>query len=370
MAPEERIRKSRLLLLDGNPAASDRLRARLAQAGWTPYLAADEIEAFTAVRSRGIDLALLHLRAAAVADTDLPNVLRQVAATAYLPVVVLADALNEQQRCRFLDSGADDAIGPRTSAEEMVARIGALLRLKDLHDQLAASRSALEDALNRERRLLAKLRKDNQDLRRQATTDPLTHVQNVRAFRQLLAHEFRIARRYGQALSLLMLDVDHFKVVNDTHGHPSGDYVLKELAVILKQTVRASDVVARAGGEEFVVLLPQSDRRQAQRFAERMRREVYRRKFNVYGRDIHVTVSVGSASYPQDAEIVDADMLLYFADQALLQAKETGRDRVVAVGNLPRDARARLRHQYLETCRSPEDPSCASPPQQPQTAAT
>jgi diguanylate cyclase len=145
-----------------------------------------------------------------------------------------------------------------------------------------------------------------------------------------------------------MLDVDHFKIVNDTHGHPSGDYVLKELAVILKNSVRDSDVVARTGGEEFSVILPKADREQAAQFAERIRCETSQREFDVYGKKIHVTISIGFATYPLDAEITDAEMLVYFADQALLHAKESGRDRVVPFGELDLVVRRRLRRQHLQ----------------------
>jgi diguanylate cyclase (GGDEF)-like protein len=318
----------------------------LAQAGWDAIPASEWIGALAAVRSQHVDLALLHLPPDDMVAMDFPNVLRRVSSAAYLPVIILAESPAEQARCRFLDSGADDVICTSTSADETLARIRAMLRIKELHDRLAASRSALEEALKRERKLLAKLRRDNAHLQALVTTDWLTHVQNRRSFRDLLDHEFKIARRYNQPLSLLALDVDHFKVVNDAHGHPSGDYVLKELAVILTRSVRESDVVARTGGEEFCVLLPRADRRQAARFAERIREEVYRRKFIVFGQTIHVTVSIGSATYPTDAEITEPDMLVYFADQALLTAKETGRDRVVAVQDLGPAVRSRLRRQY------------------------
>jgi len=279
-------------------------------------------------------------------DTDLPNVLRNVSPADYLPVMIIAGDPAEEQHCRFLNSGADDVISEATSPAEMTARIRAMLRIKELHDQLSASRSELQRSLKRERRLLAKAKRDNDHLRALCTTDPLTHVQNVRSFRDIFAHEFKMAKRYDQHLSLLMLDVDHFKVVNDTHGHPSGDYVLKELAVILTRSVRESDVVARTGGEEFCLILPKADRRQAMRFAERVRKEVYRRRFIVYGQHIHVTVSLGLASFPDDAEITDPDHLIYCGDQALLMAKETGRDRAVAFRDLDPAVRLRLCRQY------------------------
>ena len=312
-------------------------------------------------RNRWVDLALLHLPLDDLVAMDLPNVLRNVSSSSYLPVIIMADSPAEQHRCRFLDSGADEVMCTSVSADELVARVRAALRVKELHDQLAASRLALHEALRRERKLLTKLRRDNAHLQALATIDPLTRVQNRRSMRDILDHEFKIAKRYGQPLSLLTLDVDHFKVVNDTHGHPSGDYVLKELAVILTRSVRESDVVARTGGEEFCVLLPKADADQAAQLAERIRREVAARTFRVYGRTIHVTTSLGSATWPGDAEITEPDMLVYFADQALLVAKETGRDRVVAVRDLDPAVRCRLRRQYqavnspieeIDTCRS------------------
>ena len=350
----------RILFMAPHGAGSQH-SAHLALAGWQVVEAADEIEAFTAVRGRHIDLALLHMGVQDSADMDLPNVLRSVADDTFLPVMVLCGQ-EEQCACQFLDSGADDVISVETASAEMIARIGALLRIKDLHDQLAASRAALQEALSRERKLLAKLRRDNAELRDLATTDPLTHVQNVRSFHDLLEHEFRGAKRYGHSLSVLMLDLDHFKVVNDTHGHPSGDYVLKELAVILRQSVRESDVVARTGGEEFAVILPRADREQARQFAERIRQEVYGRRFQVYGHDIHVTTSLGLAAFPDDAEITGPQMLFYCADQALLEAKESGRDRVVPFVDLSAGMRRRIRTQFLAT--SAGDPD-AAPREQP-----
>jgi len=329
---------------EGTSAALDALS--LLPPEWQLLKVGGAVETFTAVKSYDIDLVLLHLPVDQTIDMDLPTVLRRVAPSDYLPVVIVTPGAGDEQRCEYLDSGADDIISDHTSPREAASRIRALLRVKELHDQLAGSRAALRRALDRERKLLAKFRRDNAQLQVLCTTDPLTHTQNVRSFHDILQHEWRASRRYGHSLSLLMMDVDHFKVVNDTHGHPSGDYVLKELAVILKRSIRESDVVARTGGEEFSVVLPKADRQQAAKFAERIRGEVRDRNFNVYGQDIHVTISIGSASSPDDAEIVAPEMLIYFADQALLHAKENGRDRVVAVHQLGMEVRNLLRRQY------------------------
>jgi len=337
-----------------------RRSAQMALAGWRTVQVSEPLEVLAAVKAGRVDVAILHQTVDEMIDMDFPNVIRQAAGpSSYLPVMILADSPAEQQRCAFLNSGADDVISHATPPGEMMARVRALLRIKQLHDQLSASRGALQEALSLEREMRIELSRDNDHLQILATTDPLTHVQNVRSFRDILHHEFRVAKRYSQPLSLLMMDVDHFKIVNDTHGHPSGDYVLKELAVILRQSVRESDVVARVGGEEFTVILPRAGRDEALQFAERIRHEVYRREFIVFGQNIHITISVGLASYPADAEITEPEMLGYLADQALLEAKELGRDRVVAFCDMPGQVRRRLRRQYHDTERAAVE-SCVS----------
>ncbi|MHC4564093.1 MAG: GGDEF domain-containing response regulator [Planctomycetota bacterium] len=343
------VNSGTILLVSGDAVTAAARTAQLEQAGWRVVRAADGIEVLSLARTGSVDLVILHIPVDDMLDTGMADVLHRVSSDAYLPVMVLADSARDGQRCGSLDSKADDVISCETSAAEMTARVRALLRIRDLYRQLETSRAALQQALARERRLLGKLRRDNEQLQVMCTTDPLTHVQNVRSFRDILDHEFSVAKRYNQPISMLVLDLDHFKVVNDTHGHPAGDYVLKELAVILKNSVRESDVVARTGGEEFSLILPKAGPDQAAGFAERIRTEVSRRKFIVYGDEIHVTTSTGSASFPADAHITIAQMLVYFADQALLEAKEAGRDRVVSFGGLPEQVRVRIWRQYAST---------------------
>jgi len=339
--------RARAVVMDADRARSARRCAQLTAASWQAVQAADAAEALAAVHAGDIDVVLLHVTADEAEAMDLPGVLRLAAGVGHLPVIILAPEPPEATRCQFLDSGADDIVCDTISPAELVARLRALLRAKLLQDELETSRAALAASLERERALLAQLRRDNARLLTLCSTDPLTHLQNIRHFDSFLESEFRVARRYGRELSVLVFDLDHFKVVNDTHGHPSGDYVLKEFAVILKRCVRDSDVVARTGGEEFSIILPHAGRDQAHRFAQRIRRAAGERRFIVYGRDIHVTTSIGSASYPADAEITEAHMLVYFADQALLRAKQLGRDRLVSFHELDGPARVQMRRQYL-----------------------
>ena len=157
--------------------------------------------------------------------------------------------------------------------------------------------------------------------------DSLTDLYNHRHVMELVSVEFTRVGRYQEAFSLLMIDVDNFKKVNDEYGHPAGDSVLKELARIIKETVRTVDSVGRYGGEEFVAILPHTAHALAMETAERLRRTIHEHVFLAGDRKVHVTVSVGVASYPSPT--VDSPAtLIREADQALYRAKEAGRDLV------------------------------------------
>ncbi|WP_328467497.1 GGDEF domain-containing protein [Actinoplanes sp. NBC_00393] len=168
--------------------------------------------------------------------------------------------------------------------------------------------------------------------RRAAVTDPLTGLHTRRYFTEALAVECRRAARTGHDLGLLVIDVDHFKPINDTYGHPAGDRVLREVARRLKSVARAGSVVARYGGEEFVVLAPQADGDTLYAFAERMRLAVSDLPVDAGEQALlSVTASVGAASAP--GRIADPEALLKAADEALYAAKAGGRNRSVAAGN-------------------------------------
>lgn len=161
-------------------------------------------------------------------------------------------------------------------------------------------------------------------------TDALTGVYNRRHFNDRYAAEFMRALRYQRPLSILVIDIDHFKKFNDKHGHLVGDKVLKMTAAILEESIRKADILARFGGEEFVVVLPEIDKQHGLQVAEKLRRAIEHTHFpkeesQPFG---HITASFGLASFPEDA--VDDHKLLALADQALYQAKANGRNRVEA----------------------------------------
>lgn len=167
----------------------------------------------------------------------------------------------------------------------------------------------------------------HEEIYRLTTVDGLTQIFNRRYFTETLEREIGRALRYRRELSLIMFDVDRFKLVNDTHGHLAGDYVLKHLASVIKARIRREDVLARYGGEEFGIVLPEIDNYNAMQFAEKVRRLIEQADFRFEDVVIPITVSVGVASLRGEVE----DMLEFVkaADDNLFAAKESGRNRVV-----------------------------------------
>lgn len=171
-------------------------------------------------------------------------------------------------------------------------------------------------------------RADNHRLEALAQTDPLTQLVNRRALTVRLVTEMERVRRYNAPLTMLLLDLDHFKLVNDTYGHLTGDDVLFGLANLLQRAVRTVDTVARYGGEEFVIVLPETGKQGAIAFAERIRDKIASHGFKVAShREIHVTASIGVATYPAPG-LDSAEDLFRAADAALYRAKGSGRNLV------------------------------------------
>ncbi|MFI5234693.1 MAG: diguanylate cyclase [Gemmatimonadales bacterium] len=189
---------------------------------------------------------------------------------------------------------------------------------------LRAAVPALEKAYDFERATSS-----HAELLEMAQTDPLTGVANRRVLAGRLGAEFERASRYGGILSLLMIDIDDFKRVNDTYGHQTGDTVLTQLAAIFRREQRTVDLVARYGGEEFVIVLPETTAVGARNFADRLLTRVAEHQFADPAQAVRVTVSIGIATYP-DAKATDADAFLAQADAKLYQAKRDGRNRYCA----------------------------------------
>lgn len=169
-------------------------------------------------------------------------------------------------------------------------------------------------------------------LERKATTDHLTNLSNRRQFEKSLEFELERAREYKQKLSLLVIDIDRFKKVNDTFGHTSGDAVLKQLGQLLIEHARSADIVSRNGGEEFAILLLDCGHHQAMAIAESIRQSVEKYHFALPdGNTIRLTISIGVAIFPDHCDDRDDNDFFEQADRALYEAKNTGRNRVCAI---------------------------------------
>ncbi len=176
--------------------------------------------------------------------------------------------------------------------------------------------------------LLIKTHKFQEEMRKLATYDMLTGLLNRRVFMERANHLFNIALREAEGFSIIIIDIDHFKKINDSHGHAVGDQALENFGKILRSTLRKSDLACRYGGEEFALFLPKTSADKAESFSERLHRLIKEKRMKHDGIPIKYTLSIGIVSYPQTrANAVEG--LLNMADRALYRAKETGRNRTV-----------------------------------------
>ncbi|MFW2364874.1 MAG: HDOD domain-containing protein [Desulforhopalus sp.] len=203
----------------------------------------------------------------------------------------------------------------------------ALGKLNLSYEQLVLE---LQESKEKAERFANELREANVQLEQLASRDGLTNLYNHRYFQDILGQEIARSKRYGRPLSLIMFDIDFFKKVNDTYGHPAGDQVLVNLAEAISNAVRPNDIIARYGGEEFAVILPETNRTGMKVFAERMRRCVEGVTTTVKGSPIKVTISGGGTEFSPDSGVSQQD-LLDSADRGLYMSKENGRNRITIV---------------------------------------
>ena len=222
-----------------------------------------------------------------------------------IPIVMLTSEPDESDVVKAFELGANDFISKPFIPSILKVRLKNMFHIKHMQDLLKAQRDIMEEI---------------------ATLDPLTNLANRRSFRLSLENEFNRSLRYGDPISLLMADLDHFKRINDNYGHPCGDAVLKETARIILDAMRKVDLVARIGGEEFMVIMPHTDLDGACIAAERIRAAVENHHFEGLPEAGNITVSIGVTMLFEDVK--DMDGLVKMADDALYRAKANGRNRV------------------------------------------
>ncbi|MBI5069517.1 MAG: diguanylate cyclase [Deltaproteobacteria bacterium] len=305
--------ESHILIVDGSAAEAAGLARALAGDGHRVEVAADPAAAAHALRAeRAPDLLLLDLAFPHLDTVGLLAGLEGSDRRGLLPVIAIAAEGDADGRVRALRAGADDAVARPCAPAEVAARAAALLRLRAAHQRL---------------------REANLELTQRSITDPLTGLFNRRYFEYRLAQELERARRHGDPVALAFLDLDHFKRINDTYGHATGDAVLLAVARVLQEELRRLDVCTRWGGEEFAAILPNTDAAGAMVVSQRVLRALRSHGGLVApplgsdaGEVVRFTASMGVAVH-EPASSHGAEELLRRADGALYLAKRQGRNR-------------------------------------------
>ena len=305
----------RILVVDDVPANVQLLTTYLKGVGYHVIPARDGEEALALLRDAKPDLILLDVMMPKLNGFEVCKRIKSDENTRYIPVIMVT-ALNDiEDKIKGQEAGADDFISKPFNKLELLTRVKSLLRIKSLHDQLSEKIAELEIAKER--------------LRQLAITDGLTGLYNHRYFKEFLMRELDRAKRHRLNVSIVMIDIDHFKHYNDTHGHQAGDELLKQIAQLFKDNIRKIDLAARYGGEEFALVLLETNKRAGSVVAEKIKNLIDEYPFMHEETQPNgkVTVSMGVASFPEDA--TEFDDLIRIADQRLYQAKQRGRNQVV-----------------------------------------
>ncbi|UTD28799.1 PleD family two-component system response regulator [Bradyrhizobium sp. WD16] len=298
----------RVLLIDDRPSSYERL-APVLGTEHDVDVEADPAEALFHAAEGNYDLLIVSLGLENFDGLRLCSQARSLERTRHVPILAIADADSNARLLRGLEIGVNDY----------------LLRPVDKNELLARARTQI-----RRRRYTEQLRDNVANSIEMAITDALTGLHNRRYMESHLAALAEQAAGRGKPLALMILDIDHFKSINDTYGHDAGDEVLRDFAVRVRKSIRGIDLACRYGGEEFVVVMPETDLRVAGLVAERLRRAIAGESFAIEkgAKRIDVTISVGISVLDRGGEAVS--VLMKRADQALYRAKRDGRNRVVA----------------------------------------
>jgi diguanylate cyclase (GGDEF)-like protein len=292
------------------------LQTYLESAGYRVRLTSSGEEAVRSITENAPSLVLLDVMLPGMNGYDVCRILKLSKSHRALPVVLVTALQGEEERVKGIEAGADDFIGRPIHRLELLTRVRSLLRIRRLHDELELK--------------ILELEKAKLQLQQLAVTDGLTGLYNYQYFKHKLQIEVARSRRHGLPVSLLMMDIDFFKLYNDHFGHPLGDRILRRFGNLLFEHVRQIDILSRYGGEEFALILPGTSKEGAMTVAEKLRTLIEKSYFPLseklpFGR---VTMSVGAACFPDDAS--NEEELVRKSDEALYRAKKEGRNRSVA----------------------------------------
>lgn len=316
---------NRVLIVDDQPADLSLLGKHLELAGYEVLTASNGLEALKILHAEGPQLIITDWMMPQMDGIEFCQAVRSSELVGIVYIIILTAHSDKERLVEAFRAGADDFLSKPFHREELSARLKAGKRIVRLESELAVERRVLHKT-NAELAIL------NGQLDRLATTDELTGLSNRRTAVQRLDELWEAAARYQQPLACILLDIDHFKRFNDTHGHDVGDAVLRHVASVLRRNTRGSDLICRIGGEEFLVLCPSTTAAEASVGAERLRRTVESSALNCNGIELSVTLSAGVSE--RDTTMIDSDQLLKSADNALYAAKQAGRNQVAVAPDL------------------------------------
>jgi len=298
---------TRILYADDVDAHVDLVRTLLTERGYEVLIARDGQQAIEKVREAQPDLVLLDVLMPRMGGLEACRIIKtSMQGDRFVPVILVTVKSDIESKVQGLKIGADDYLTRPFDTMELVARVEAMLRIKALQDRIRESTKELEQL---------------------TITDALTGLANHRYLQNRLRDEFKRAERYSDPLSCVLVDVDLFRETNDRCGRDFGDFVLRDIARMLKASVREVDLVARHGGDEYVVLLPNTHFSGSLAVAERAWKTISGGPFHFNGRSERVTVSMGISFYPS-RDVRSKDDLLRFAQEALDRAKQEGRNKI------------------------------------------
>jgi two-component system cell cycle response regulator len=299
-----------ILVAEDHPATRGLLEKLLKKAGYQVTTARSGREALERFQSSFFPIVLIDWIMPEMDGLELCGSLRNLQNEGYVYIVFLTSRDSKDDVVKALDTGADDYVTKPFNQNELLARIRTGQRILELERSLKTA---------------------YKEIKMLSLIDPLTGVYNRGYLNDHISQEIMRSLRYGHPLHIALCDIDHFKNVNDRHGHQAGDEVLRSFADLMKDSIRQKvDWVARYGGEEFVVVLPETDASGAQAVAERLRRAVARKRHRIQGKVVRITASLGVSGFDPDqlGGTFTADSLLNEADKCLLKAKQEGRNRV------------------------------------------
>jgi len=287
----------KVLIIDDDPDSLAVARLRLEKDGYIILSSPDGEHGLARAREEEPDLILLDVQMPGKSGFAVCEELKSDSRLRNIPVIFLSAADDITEKVKGLDLGAVDYVTKPFDIFELRARVRAALRTKRLQDLLLMY----------------------------GEVDSLTEVYNRRVLMERLQQEWDRTRRYSTVFSFIMIDIDRFKLVNDTHGHPKGDEVLEKVAYILRHSIRSGDIVGRYGGEEFAIIMVNSAVSNAAAAADRYRQKIESTSFSSKKGSFSVTASFGVAD---SASVKSVNQLISSADSAMYRAKESGRNRV------------------------------------------